>query len=249
MGGLRQMKVDRARDYILAHPDETKLMQALGAKCSTTMIAQVRAQLIIEGKLAPSRKKTAEPKPPALPVEEPLAAAGTPPAPRKPAGLLDHEAMQAMADMIDKLADLDDEEIHKRLLKQCIQFAFDPRLHPDTRMSASQMWAKLRDQAKAKDLGPGAPVTFEEGVERMRDLMVACGAPMTLAAVNAAFTVEDSHDETTDDQAASPVGTTEVAGPAGHAGDSPQAEVVRPIDMGLRGLDNPGDSLEHPSSS
>jgi hypothetical protein len=109
--------------------------------------------------------------------------------------MLDTAAMRAIADMADiENLDLDDADVHKRLLKQCIRFAFDPNLHPDTRMSASTMWAKLKDLQKARDLGPGKPMTFETAVSRMCDLMQAAGPEITLAAVNAAFDVKDPNE-------------------------------------------------------
>lgn len=188
----RESKMERAEAYVLAHPDESKQEQAAGAKVSHTMIAIVRKRLILKGKLQPSRKDpTRYPRRPRA--QEPAVEAS--PAISKPAAMLDHQAMTAMGDMIDAvegLDDLTDDDVHKRLLKQCLTFAFNSKLHPDTRMSASQMWAKLRDQAKSKDLGPGVPLLFEDAVERARDLMVAMGPEITLAAVNLAFTVKES---------------------------------------------------------
>ncbi len=151
-------KRDRARAYILAHPDESKAVQAAGAGCSEQLIAETRRTLIAEGKLAPSRKSTNVGSPTDVP---------TSPAP--PAGMLDHQAMQALAD-IAALEDLDDEEVQRRMLKQCIRFAFDPKLHADTRMTASVQWGKLRDAAKTKDLGPGIPLTREMARTRLADL-------------------------------------------------------------------------------
>jgi hypothetical protein len=100
--------------------------------------------------------------------------------------------MTAMADMI-ALTDgpeMDDGEVRRRLLKQCLSFAFNPELHPDTCMSASQMWAKLKEQTKARDLGPGNPLTLEAAVERHRDIDAACGPEITALGCAAAFTGE-----------------------------------------------------------
>lgn len=219
MPTFRQIKWKRAEEYILVHRDETKAQQAIGADVSIGLIALVRADLVAK-KLLPTPRKTNFPKkgdhkekpaPIPLPQME-LPIEGAPAKPSKPAELRDHEAMQALADMVG-LDDLDDSEVHRRLLRQCLRFAFNSQLHPDTRMSASQMWSKLRDQARAKDLGPGPPLTFEAGAERLRDLMIACGPKMTLAAVNAAFDV-GGDDGAREEQAAAAVGTSEAPVPA-----------------------------------
>lgn len=178
---------------------------------STTAIAVMRAQLIKEGLLMPSRKSNEPPKVnPNPPEPASLPDAAVPPS------MLDHQAMTALADMIDlDNADLDDEEIHKRLIRQCVRFAFDPKLHPDTRMSASQMWQKLKDKAKAGTLGPGTPLTFEAGVIRLSDILIACGPKMTVAAVNVAFEVkEEPSGEAKTEQASTSVGTEEAPSPA-----------------------------------
>jgi hypothetical protein len=148
-------KSDKARAYILAHPDESKSVQAAGAGCSEQLIAEMRRALIAEGKLAPSRKA--------------MSVTDVPLAPAPPAGMLDHQAMQALAD-IASLEDLDDEEVQKRMLKQCVKFAFDTNLHADTRMTASVQWGKLRDAVRTKDLGPGPPLTREAARGRLADL-------------------------------------------------------------------------------
>jgi hypothetical protein len=152
-----QTKLQKARLYILAHPDESKEQQAAGTGCSVALIAIARKGLVEEGKLAPSRK-AASVLPDATPAE-----------PAPPSGMLDHDAMMALADM-SLLEDLDDDEVQKRMLKQCIRFAFDPKLHADTRMSASVQWGKLRDAVKIRDLGPGPPLTRAMAFDRYKDL-------------------------------------------------------------------------------
>jgi len=201
MTSFRQLKWDRAKAYILAHPTESKEEQARGSDTSVATVASVRVDLIRDGLLQPSLKARQAniPAPrnlsdlPALPTEPPTE--GAPADPKKPAGLLDHDAMMALADMVDLEKDaLSDEEVLKRLIKQALRFAFDPRLHPDTRLSASQFWGKLRDMAKAKNLGPGIPINFEAGTQRLADLLEACGPEMTMAAVHLAFEVRPNAD-------------------------------------------------------
>lgn len=183
--------VEKAKVYILAHPDESKIVQSVGSGFSDSTIARARAELIHEGKLAPSRKKEAPPKvAPSPPKAETIAppkseSTATEPAPSD--SLLDHSAMQALADMIDVTSSEEDDVLtRKRLIKQCLTFAIDPRLHPDTRMSATQMWDKLTAQSKARELGPGKPKTRADAVARLSDLNAAVGLSIWLeAGVNA----------------------------------------------------------------
>jgi len=207
-------KNERARAYVLAHPHETKRKQAKAIGVSETLIARVRSALVTEGLLAPSRKTqgglpTSPRAPSGRSTDEGDAPAAYP-------GMRDHQAMLALGDIVDASSVPDDDaEVHRKLLRQCLSFAFNTELHPDTRMSASQMWAKLRDLGKSSQLGPGAPLTFDAGVERLRDVLVACGPKMTMAAVNLAFDSKESTDgEAKDDQAAPPGGTPEAPGPA-----------------------------------
>jgi hypothetical protein len=177
-------RLDRAREWLLAHPGDTNAQAAAGSGVSAGSIQNARRQLVREGAITPSRKAK---KAPSAPVQG-IGASPEQKVPAPPAQMLDHKAMLALNDMAGSdLATLDDEEVQRRMLRQCIAFAFDTALHPDTRMSASQMWGKLRDQAKTKDLGPGVPTTFQMGVERLADLHRAVGVKMVLAAVNLAF--------------------------------------------------------------
>jgi hypothetical protein len=187
MPGLRELKIQRAMEYILAHPDESKAEQSIGAEVGERTIAMARAQLVKDGRLTPSRKKQVSETRPYSKSSEDLADFRPPPATEAPS-MLDHAAMLAIAEVADAAEeDLDDDEVSRRLLRQCVRFAFDPKLHPDTRMSASQMWTKLRDQAKARNLGPGAPKTYEDAVRRYTDLTVAVDIDVAVAGVVAAF--------------------------------------------------------------
>jgi hypothetical protein len=89
--------------------------------------------------------------------------------------------------LLDDMADEDDEVTRKRMLRQVKRFAFDPLLHPDTRMAASQMWTKLLDLARQKDLGPGAPQTLTDAIARATDFCRAAGAKVMVPAFYAAF--------------------------------------------------------------
>lgn len=240
-------KHKRARAWVLAHPTDSKEMQAVGARCSTAMIAMVRRELVAEGLITRSRKAI---KPPEgspkgyVALVEPDET--TPTVPVAPASVLDHEAMKTLAGITD-LDDLDDDAIYRRMLKQCVRFTFDPNLHPDTRMSASQMYHKLKAMAKEKDLGPGVPVTRIDVRNRLADLMRACGADVTLEAINIAFDVkEEPLAQETHDQAEAPGGIEGAPGPTGHPSDPEAPEVVRSIDMD-GGSDTPdAEDLGHP---
>jgi len=164
---------DRARAYILAHPDESKTVQAAGANCSLSTVATVRRELQEEGKLVPHRKTPAG-----------TASDGDP-------SLLDHKAMVALAEM-EEFADLDDDEIQKRMLRQTVRFAFDPKLSADTRMAAHTAWQKLKDNAKAKDLGPGPPMTRPLALARLTDLTTAVDdVTMVVEALFASYPAAD----------------------------------------------------------
>lgn len=216
----------KARSYILAHPTESKSQIALATGLSDSTIARARADLIQEGAVAPYRKTGVVVMPPPPQAAEP--GEGTPltgpiQPPRSAKGgntLLDHEAMKAMADMVDLAVETgDDEKVHKALLKQCLTFAFRADLHPDTRMSASQMWSKLKDQAKQKDLGPGKPKTREEAVGRLSDMMIAAGPEITVEAVHIAFEMKGDSNAASSQQAAPPSPPAQDAGATGHEGD------------------------------
>jgi hypothetical protein len=154
--------------------------------------------------------------------------------------------MMELAAMVDMAVESgDDERIQKLLIKQCIVFALRSDLHPDTRMSASQMWGKLRDMAKAKDLGPGKPKTRKDAVERTRDVLVAVGPEITLEAVHLAFHVKEAPDaEAQAEQAVPAGGPAQDVGAAGHAGATTPAVDLRPIDVGPG--DEPGRTTGQP---
>ena len=149
---MQGAKLRQAKEFILDHQTWSKARICLATGLSDNTVARARRELIAEGKLAAARN---------APPPEHVAAAEAgevDPEPEKPASapkasrggtVLDHEAMLALANMVDGVVDSgDDELVQKMLIKQCIVFALRTDLHPDTRMSASQMWNKLRDMAK-----------------------------------------------------------------------------------------------------
>ena len=203
---VKQWQRSAARDYYLRHPDASIADVARETRIGIRTVARAREVLVKEGLLPAGRnagtpaetiaaaKEMVETLSITTPVETDEPEAPEEPAPPKNKGgrprkdsasLLDDAAMREMAQMLDDLGDSEDvEETRKRLLKQTQRFVFDPSLHPDTRMSASQLWTKLVDMARAKDLGPGKPLTLAEAIERCADFLRACGPAVYVAAFN-----------------------------------------------------------------
>lgn len=244
MRQVNQWQRTAARDFYLRHPDASisEVVKATGISQRT--VVRARNLLVKEGLLTSGRRTdgaadlattaAALPAPePDAPVEPrsdapPEGPMRGPGRPKKQSELLDDEAMRQMSQMLDELADCEDDEVtRKRMLKQTQRFAFDPSLHPDTRMSASQLWAKLVDMAKAQDLGPGVPLTLEAAVERATDFLKACGPTVAVPAFYKAFNLEADGGERKDDAAAAPGGAAEAAGPTGHDGGAAQAAHLR----------------------
>lgn len=212
MSRAGQYDIARAKEYTLAHPDHSKAQAAVALGVSTTTVARARAELVDEGHRPPSRKRAPTPsseRPAVAPPSADVGPVSVPPvAPPQAATMLDHAALAAMAEMTDADLDLDDEEVRRRLLRQCLRFAFDPKLHPDTRMSASQMWAKLKEQTSARSLGPDRrAMTFDMAVGYVADILIAVGPGVTVAAVNKAFDVKGAPDAAQAEQAAPADGT------------------------------------------
>lgn len=182
MAGMRQYRkgetMAAAKAFFLQFPEATiKEAHRRLVGVSERTIAQARSELATDGLLKPGRnlgrrKPAREP----VPVPEPSVPVGTPPseAPRDPDRLLSDEELMRAADpnvsLADEIDDLDDEETRKRLLREIKRLAFDPNTHDDTKLSATQVWLKLKDMAKAKDLGPGRPLTRAVALERLTSL-------------------------------------------------------------------------------
>lgn len=234
MGGMREATLQKTIAYILAHPDASKSEVVSGAKVSDNTVARARRILIEKGLIPESRKK--DPVLPTVemfPEEPPFAAAQAPEPPataHADLGMLDHAAMIAMASMVTQAEELTDEEVQRRLMRQAQLFAFNPTLHPDTRMSASTLWAKLRDMKKDEAIGPGKPMTLLEAVRRTKDVLLAVGQVVSALAVKEAFYA----DQAPDVQAPSPLGAEEAPGASRHDGDPPAPEDLRPVNVGLR---------------
>lgn len=194
-----------ARDYYLRHPDASISEVAAALNIATRTVARSREALVNEGLLAPGRNN---PDSAAAAIAAAVASSvGTgsdtpqaegpadPVAPRPSGGhprnaVLDDEALRKMNAMIDELAgddSTDVEETRKRMIAQVKRWVFDPLLTPDTRMSAATLWAKLVDMQRAKDLGPGKPLTQADAIERASDFSIACGPLIMTVALFRAF--------------------------------------------------------------
>lgn len=224
---INRWQREAARAEYLRHPDSSIADVAKATNVALRTVARARETLVKEGLLTPGRNATAsgadaaamtmaaqavmEAAPEVAP--EVAAARGS-----KQGHTIDGEALRKMNELLDEMADEDDEVTRKRMLRQMKKFAFDPELHPDTRMSASQLWAKLLDMARAKDLGPGIPVTLEAAIIRCTDFLRACGAKVAVPAFYAAFDLgdvpNDASTPTAVEPSQSPPATIESSGPA-----------------------------------
>lgn len=204
-----------AEKYYREHPDASINMVANALKINERTVARARKKLVAEGILQPGRNAPLQlVKPevdhmiesPVLQPPEPLKIAGRVVPPKTPmkAGdtLLDHEAMKTLAGMVDQLAQEEDDDItRKKMLIEIKRIFFDPKLHPDTRMSASQVWIKLKDMSRSRELGPGKPMIEDVAIQRMVDLMRAFGATLTIKALYRAFNLEEPNEQTKAQQA------------------------------------------------
>ena len=122
--------------------------------------------------------------------------------------LTDGKEMQELAISDPSKLDIDDiditdDQMQKKLLKQVQLMAFDPSLHPDTRLNAINIYAKVKDIARAKDLGPGPPRSQDEIIERLVRILRGVGPTLSIKAVHYAFPSEKTNESETPD------GTTE----------------------------------------
>lgn len=136
-----------------------------------------------------------------------------------------------------EFTDENDEETRKKLLARCRAIALDPEMHPDTVLSASQVYIKLKDAVRAKSLGPGRPLTHEDAVARLARLMSACGPTIVHEAITSAFggtNAAKSSGSTVAVHSSDP--TPEALGPARAPGSDPRTGPDegsgRPSDVG-----------------
>lgn len=195
MAGMRAAKTAKVTAWFLQHPHASisEARVALPGIGERT-IAQVRSDLAGKGLLVPGRNRKEQS--PTIPADPPSPVPiGTGDGPGQAASLpdgtlLDDAGMRALADPSTGFLadlDLDDEETRKKLLREVKRIAFDVNAHPDTRLSATQVWLKLKDMAKTRELGPGVPLTRAAAVSRLKDLILAVGLELALEALLLAF--------------------------------------------------------------
>ena len=194
-GGMRDWKSNNVRAYFLQHPEASISQAARDMQVSARTAAQVRSELaekglVPKGRNRKSDKQVASVLPPASAVEV---------SPNQSGGghLIDDKSLRMIADSHFDMSDLDldDEETRKKLLREVKRIAFSPDSHPDVRLSATQVWLKLKDMAKSRELGPGKPLTRAAAIARLVDLFKMTGADIAIQAMYIAFNVEGKENE------------------------------------------------------
>ena len=157
-------------------------------------IYYVKSALRRQGKLSPGRRSPA-PKTLNISVSQPI---------------LDDDTLRAMAMNPNLAEDYGTEvEIQTKLLREVQKIAFDTTLSPDTRLSASQIWVKLKDIARSKDLGPGPPRSEEEIVERLIRIMQGVGPQLVVKSLERAFKKGPVDEKPSNKQETSPPGASD----------------------------------------
>lgn len=189
-------KRDETIKYVLRNPRAPlkEIAKEIGA--SLGLVSHIRAEMARKGMVAPLTKHSTT-RGSILPKFTPPVKIET----LETDQILDGEMVKKLAESENILEDIDlnDDEMQKKLLKQVQLMAFDASLHPDTRLNAINIYAKVKDIAKAKDLGPGPPRNEEQIIERLVRIMRAVGPSLTVKSVHYAFpTGEPSDDKETD---------------------------------------------------
>lgn len=211
-------KRKQAAAYLREHPDASisEASRALGLSPRTVAYAR---KILVEQKILPPYKRgvlepegeAAAPESPSSPVEQ----AVSPPKKNIGGTLLDAKALEELGGMLDRIEENEDDiESQKLMLRQVKRMAFDLRLHPDTRMSAMQLWTKLRDTVTSRTLGPGKPLTRAAAIDRLVMLFEAVGPELAVEAMYKAYGITDEGKLPANDgeAARSPVGTPDAPG-------------------------------------
>jgi len=178
MGRPRQTTF--VKKWLEKHPNASIKETIEGTKTSKRTVERARIELMEDGLLTPSRRAILD--------GEPDYSNQT----------LDTQTLQNIAKTITsdesneiiEAAEDYDEETRLKMLKEVKNIALNSGAHPDTRLSAIQIWAKLKDIAKAKDIGPGPPRNEQEIIDRLSRIMVGVGPTLTIKALDFAFKKE-----------------------------------------------------------
>jgi len=178
------------RALLIANPaaSNSEIVEQTGASPRT--VQYIRANLRKTGILEPVRGQQTAPEGAKVMVTEPTIASILPQA----------------ADLTPEM--LSDDAIREKLLHQVQLTAFDPKVSAQTRLDAAQVWVKLRDIAREKELGPGLPRTEEEIIDRLVRIMQGCGAKLVIKALDRAFQRKEPEYEPLE-PASTPQGTEE----------------------------------------
>lgn len=224
--GMAQAKLEQTKEFILQHPSakDYEIVDAL--RVSRRTIAYAKAELVLKG-LIPAPRKTARKEPaPVPPVLPPV------PAPDYSDSLVTPANIMALAaDPFDD--DLEsDPETQKRMTRAAKKMAFDPKNHPDIQMAAMQLWMKLKDAARARELGPGKPMTYEAAKARGMPLFKAMGLKLVIDIIETLWGNQKETPDAPNVETPAPVGIEEAPSSAGHEGSEAPTEDLRPVDLG-----------------
>lgn len=229
--GLFKAKIESVKEFILQHPSAKDFEVLEAKKCSRRTIAYARAELVAAGLIPAPRRAHVKKAPSPVPAESP-----TPTDPSPPAGGADYSNQIVTPETLGMLAapetpidDFEsDPETQKRMLREAKRMAFDIKLHADTRMSAMQLWVKLKDLASARDRGPGVPLTKSSALARLMELHKACGIELVIESIETLWgNKKEAPNASASVEASTPVGTPSAPGSAGHEGDPAQAPSLR----------------------
>ena len=197
------------RAYILATPAATVKQISEANAVSMTWAHRIRRQMQMEGTIPLIRVRRPKVLPPPPPDFSPGTHAPEGAIPKKIGGMLDGAALRFMASDAVPASELADEAATRdALLLQVQRLALDPSLPADLRLSATQVWVKVKDIARAKDLGPGKPLTPEDAVIRLVRLLRAVGPKIALQAFENVFGKEPTNEKTPTESAPSPEGAS-----------------------------------------
>lgn len=237
-------KSDERRDAeaeMIRRPDRPDRYFRETFKLSQPSVSNIRRELRDRGLIPPSRRasKTLGRVETLLTVDSPAASTGANPvSPQEPASPLPTiTPSELLAIGATEFSDEDDEETRKKLLSRCRAIALDPGMHPDTVLSASQVYIKLKDAVRAKSLGPGRPLSHEDAVARLARLMAACGAEIVHDAITSAFGGTNAAKSSgSEEPVHSPDSASAAVGPASTSGSDPRIDSDedsgRPSDVG-----------------
>lgn len=230
----KSLAIAKALAFYRRNPQSTMKEVAAACQVSLRLAWQARQQMVIEGVCKPNKRAGVSLEAPGLSTQliPPSLPAG---------GLLDGEQLAQLAAGDTTSVDETDSETRTRMLYELRAIAFNPATYVDTRVTAMKAWFALKDVVSAKDLGPGKPKTFEDAVLRLCNILTACGATISIEAMQRAFVRKGTGDATTENNETTvTVGPQETALSSGHPSKTQET-----VDLRAEYLDRecrPGDT-------